>query len=249
MKSYQPKLLRPKVLNSKKIESWFTLKGNSVQNEVNISGFNLGFNTDESVSVIQINREQLAEIISVPISDIAFANQVHSADVEIVSEGGIYEGIDGFITQTKGLALAIQVADCAAVLFGDAETGTIAAVHAGWRGAAGGIVEKAIQKMVSLNCDPKNIEVFVSPCIATINFEVGEEVAAHFPDRFVDRNNYAKPHIDLKGFIKQQLIDLGILEHHIEINARCTVSDSDFYSYRREGKASGRMMGIIKLNK
>ena len=249
MKYYQPKLLQPKVLNSSTIESWFTLKGNSIQNDVRIPGFNLGFNTDESEQVIQANREQLAKNIDVPIASIAFANQVHGTDIQVISEGGIYDGIDGFLTQTKGLALAIQVADCAAVLLGDATTGTIAAVHAGWRGAIGGIVVKAIQKMQALKCNSENLEVFVSPCIAMNRFEVGEEVAQQFPNEFVDRNSFPKPHINLKGFIENQLLSLGIKEEHIEISEHCTVSEQEFYSYRREGKSSGRMMGIIKLNK
>ena len=146
------------------------------------------------------------------------------------------------------MALAIQVADCAAVLLGDSEAGIISAVHAGWRGAVADIVPKAVQKMVSLNAEPKNIKVFISPCISQKQFEAGEEVAEKFPDEFVDRNSYSKPHIDIKRFIQSQLLNAGIFEEHIEVHGSCTFSDSDYYSYRRDGNRSGRMMGIIKLN-
>ena len=78
--------------------------------------------------------------------------------------------------------------------------------------------------------------------------EVGDEVAEKFPDDFVDRTSYSKPHIDIKKYIEFQLLRAGILEENIEIHGSCTFSDSEFFSYRRDGKRSGRMMVIIKLN-
>jgi YfiH family protein len=248
MKSYQPDFIKPSVFDSEAISSWFTKRGESVQDNFKIRGLNLGFNTEEYEEIVKGNRNFLANSISTPISDIAFADQVHGNEIIEVQKGGIYENIDGFITTEKGLALAIQVADCAAVLFGDSKAGVISAVHAGWRGAEAEIVPKAIQKMVSLNADPKDIKVFISPCISQKQFEVGEEVAEKFPDEFVDRKSYSKPHIDIKKFIESQLLSAGILEENIEIHGSCTFSESDYYSYRRDGKRSGRMMGIIKLN-
>ena len=248
MKSYQPDFIKPSVFDSNTISSWFTKRGESVQDNFKIRGLNLGFNTEENEEVVKGNRNFLANSISTPISDIAFADQVHGNEIIEVEKGGIYEHIDGFITTKKGLALAIQVADCAAVLFADSKAGVISAVHAGWRGAEADIVPKAPQKMVSLNADPKNIKVFISPCISQKQFEVGDEVAEKFPDDFVDRTSYSKPHFDIKKFIEFQLLRAGILEENIEIHGSCTFSDSEFFSYRRDGKRSGRMMGIIKLN-
>lgn len=248
MKSYQPDFIKPSIFDSDAVSSWFTKKGLSVQDNYKIEGLNFGYNTEEDEEVVKGNRNFLANSISTPISDIAFANQVHGNEILEVSKGGIYDGIDGFITKEKGLALAIQVADCAAVLLSDSKAGIISAVHAGWRGAEANIVPNAIQKMIRLGGDPKDIKVFVSPCISKEKFEVGEEVAEKFPSQFVDRKNYSKPHINIKEFIQSQILSAGIVKEHIEIDGSCTFSDSEYYSYRREGKKSGRMMGIIKIN-
>lgn len=248
MKSYQPDFIKPSIFDSDAVSSWFTKKGLSVQDNYKIEGLNFGYNTEEDEEVVKGNRNFLANSISTPISDIAFANQVHGNEILEVNKGGIYDGIDGFITKEKGLALAIQVADCAAVLLSDSKAGIISAVHAGWRGAEARIVPNAIQKMVTLGGDPKDIKVFVSPCISQEKFEVGEEVAEKFPSQFVDRESYSKPHIDIKEFIQSQILNAGIMGEHIEIDGSCTFSDSEYYSYRRDGKKSGRMMGIIKIN-
>jgi len=241
--------IKPDLLNNEKISSWFTLRNhNIVQVHGHIPGLNLGLNTSERMSVILTNREKLLDQIDVKPDQLAYAVQVHKTDIKEATEGGVYEDTDGFVTSKPSLAVAIQVADCAAILFGDDKNGVIGAAHAGWRGAAGGIVPETISKMKGLGAESESIKVFVSPCISLENFEVGEEVASEFPDQFVDRTNYAKPHVDLKAFIKYQLLNEGINEQNIEIDASCTISNEKFYSYRRQKEQSGRMMGIIKLN-
>ncbi|MGN8226472.1 peptidoglycan editing factor PgeF [Gracilimonas sp. BCB1] len=243
------KFIKPDLLNNEVISSWFTLRNQeSVHPGKDIPGLNLGLNTSEQASVVLKNRQRLLKEIGAEDGQIAYGVQVHKTDIQEVTEGGIYEQTDGFVSNTPELALAIQVADCAAVLLGDAENKIIGAVHAGWRGAVGDIVPKTIRKMKNLGADSNHIKAFVSPCISLENFEVGEEVAAKFPDQFVDRTNYVKPHVNLKAFIKQQLLGEGISQEHIEIDDSCTIAEESFYSYRRQKDKSGRMMGIIKLN-
>ena len=248
MKHYQPDFIEPTIFNSERISSWFTKKGESFQDSFKIEGLNLGFNTAEDEEVVKGNRNFLANAISTPIADIAFANQVHGSDIAEVTSGGIYDNIDGFVTKKKGLALAIQVADCAAVLLADSNEGVIGAVHAGWRGAEADIVPNAIREMIDLGANLKDIKVFISPCISEENFELGEEVANKFPNEFINRESYSKPHLDIKNFIENQLLNAGIYGSNIEIESSCTYSDINYYSYRRDGKKAGRMMGIIKLN-
>ncbi|MEX0845922.1 MAG: peptidoglycan editing factor PgeF [Balneolaceae bacterium] len=243
-------IIKPGNLNNDRISSWFTLRNHkNVHPENTIPGLNIGLNTDESSSIVLENRRLLLEEIGVNENEIAYAVQVHETEVEVVEEGGIYLNKDAFITNKPGLALAIQVADCAAVLFGDSRNGVIAAAHAGWRGAAGGIVPKTIHYMKDLGSEPKFIKAYVSPCISLKNFEVGEEVAVQFPDEFIHRQNFSKPHVDFKAFIRHQLMEAGVPAKNIEIDPHCTISDDNFYSYRRQKKESGRMMGIIKINR
>lgn len=213
-----------------------------------IPGLNLGLNTGEEETIVLRNRALLLNEIGIDDDQIAFATQVHGTNIEVIHKGGTYENTDALVTNTPTLALAIQVADCAAVLLGDTENRVIGAAHAGWRGAASNIIPKTISKMKSLGADPKYMSAFISPCISQENFEVGEEVASQFPDEFIDRSNFKKPHVDLKSFIRQQLLEMGMFDSKIELNKHCTISDERFYSYRRQKEKSGRMMGVIKLN-
>ncbi len=168
--------------------------------------------------------------------------------IGFVSEGGTYPSTDGLVTKIPGLTLAIQVADCAAVLLWDATNNVIAALHVGWRGAAGNIVLRGIEEVVRQGGEAKHLKAFVSPCISQKNFEVGIEVAEQFPDRVVNYTDFEKPHVDLKAFINNQLRSAGISEQNIEIRPECTIDDADqFYSFRREGKNSGRMMALISI--
>jgi hypothetical protein len=231
--------------------SWFTLKNPDFRSlGKNIRGLNLGLNTSEDQDVLLYNLNMVSTEIRTGMKHIALAEQVHKDRVREVETGGIYPETDAFVSKTPGLALAIQVADCGAVLLGDPMNRVIGAAHAGWRGAVAEIVPKTIQEMIKLGAEAKNIRVFVSPCLEVHNFEVGEEVAEHFPDHLVDFTSYDKPHVNLKGLIRDQVLDAGVQEKNTLIDDHCTIDhDELFYSYRREKELSGRMAGIIKLNK
>lgn len=247
----QIEFLRPENLNGPRILSWFTLKNAQIidQNRT-IAGLNIGFNSKEKQEVILHNLNVLAAEINTPMKDIALGNQIHSTNVSVVNKGGIYPDTDAFVTNKTGLALAIQVADCGAVLLGDPKNKVVGIAHAGWRGAVAGIIPETIEEMIKLGAQIDHISTFVSPCLAKHNFEVGEEVAEQFAEHLVDYDSYAKPHVDLKGLIQDQLISSGILKKNIKIDERCTIDHADlFYSYRREKEKSGRMAGVIKLIK
>ncbi|MDR9419011.1 peptidoglycan editing factor PgeF [Gracilimonas sp.] len=248
MMSSRIKFIKPSIFESEVIDSWFTLRNHYlIQTDNDIPGLNLGLNTAEKESIVLKNRKLLAQEIDTNEELIAFGRQIHKTDIKYVIEGGTYQKTDGFVTDTPGLALAIQVADCAAILLADEKNKVIGAAHAGWRGAVANIVPKVIDKMVQLGAEEQHIKAYISPCISQVNFEVGEEVASEFPKEFVDRKKYKKPHVDLKGFIRHQIIQSGMLGSNIELDESCTIEGEQFYSYRRQGQKSGRMMGIIKL--
>ena len=228
----------------------FTTKNEDYfQDERKIPGLNLGFNTNEDRSVVENNRNVLFHDLGITAGNLALVRQVHSNRVVVVDKGGYYESADAMVTSKSGLTLGIQVADCSAVLLTDTVNKVIAAAHAGWRGAVSGIVKKTIDEMLNLGADPKKINAYVSPCIGIREFEVGEEVARQFPDEFVDYQHFEKPHVDLKSFIRNELVQKGVNASSIEIDPHCTKTEPDlFYSYRREKEKSGRMMGLIRIN-
>jgi YfiH family protein len=209
-----------------------------------INGLNLGENTGSSMQVVKRNLEILDQEIN-DNGNIALADQIHGADVSVISDSGYYTGIDGFITTENRLLIGIKVADCVAILLADSTTHALAAVHAGWRGAASGILPNTLDKMKKEGSDLSELVCYISPCISVRNFEVGEEVAEKFPSQFINRSIGEKPHLDLKGFLASQLRDAGVQNSNIEIDPRCTVDNSSFYSYRRERDKAGRMLAFI----
>ena len=149
----------------------------------NITGLNFGSNEQASWPDVKSNFDLLNDQLS-HSGKMAIAEQVHGSNIEIVDEPGFFPATDGFITSQKGLLIGVKVADCAAVLMADPESGLVAAVHAGWRGAASGIVGKAAEKLINEGATTQNIRCYISPCISMANFEVGEEVASEFSDEF-----------------------------------------------------------------
>lgn len=231
------------------IKTFFTTKNEFYKpKNAQIEGLNLGFNTPDSREVVNGNRSQLFASQEINENEVVFCNQVHSANIAEVVQAGLIPETDGLITNTKGLGLCILVADCAAVLLYDAKINYVAALHAGWRGAAEGIVPKCLEIFKQKGSDLSQLSVFISPCISAAKFEVGEEVAANFPEEVVNRTDFEKPHIDLKRFLQKQLDSFGISQNQVETHDGCTLSqESDYFSFRRNGKQSGRMMGFIQL--
>lgn len=243
-------LIQPEILEqSDGVKAWFTLKNKAYgDKERAIAGLNLGFNTPENKEFVAANRLALLSSLELDPDWVAYADQVHSNRVQVVPEGGTYPSTDGLVTPIPGLTLGIQVADCAAVLLWDTTNRVIGALHAGWRGAAGNIVLKGIERMCEQGAHHHTMKAYVSPCISIANFEVGQEVAEQFPDEFVDYQRYEKPHLDLKGFLRHQLVKTGIPEPNVEVSEQCTIDDAEhFYSYRREGEQSGRMLALIQM--
>lgn len=240
------KIIKPELSNN--IEAGFTLGNQDVINvHGEIPGLNLGHNTGAKITEIENNFNLFMSELEIPRESLAMANQVHGTNITTVTKGGVYPDTDAFVTDQPNVTLGIRVADCAAILLADAENSVIAAVHAGWRGAALGILPDVIQEMETKGANSSVIKAFISPCLSKKVFEVGVEVAEQFPQEFVDYLNYTKPHLDLKGFLYNKLLDNGVKQLNISVDKSCTLSDNRFYSYRRERDKAGRMLGFIRL--
>jgi len=214
------------------------------------ASFNLGLHTDDDPDAVRENRRRLAATFGTMPDRLATAGQVHGTTVRTVDAPGHVPECDGLVTATPDLLLCISAADCAAVLLADAEARVIGACHAGWRGAAGGIVGTTIDRMTDLGARPLQMHAFVSPCISGDRFEVGLEVAAQFDDAVVlHPPEHAKPHVDLKASIVRQLTAASVPASHVEVSPHCTMSETDtFFSHRGENGTTGRMMGCIGLH-
>lgn len=157
---------------------------------------------------------------------------------------------DGVITKTSGIALVVKVADCVALFLVDPVTPAIGLVHAGWRGASQGIVRQAVQKMVeSFGTDPRYLHAVLAPAIQPCCYEVGEEVAAKFPDS-VRVLRERKWYLDLPGAVALELTESGVLEENLVRSEHCTSCEREmFHSYRRDRRIAGRHYAMMALRK
>jgi YfiH family protein len=166
-------------------------------------------------------------------------HQVHSADAVYIDAPwpGERPHADALVTTTPGLVLSVLTADCGPILLADAEAGVIAAAHAGWRGAFGGVLQSTIALMQQHGAEPKRMRAALGPCIQQRNYEVGEEFRQNFMARdtgfarFFSDAFGPKPHFDLSAFCAYTLESLGVgAVEHVDID---TFSDAAWFSHRR----------------
>jgi len=150
----------------------------------------------------------------------------------------------------RSLAVGVRTADCFPILLADPVAHVVAAIHAGWRGTAAGIVKTTIERMQELyGTDPNDILAAIGPGIETCCFEVGPEVArefAHWDHRLYCTTT--KERVDLAASNAHQLADLGVPLNNIAHAGLCTADRNDlFFSFRKERDRAGRMVSWIAL--
>ncbi|MCI0708010.1 MAG: peptidoglycan editing factor PgeF [Ignavibacteriae bacterium] len=211
-------------------------------------GMNVSYKVGDSEGNVTANRQRLFEEVGIQQKDLALPKQCHSARALEVESGGQYESCDGLVSATPGIWLGISIADCVPVMLADRKRRAVAALHAGWRGTAQGIVGEGVRLMSqAFHTEPEDIVAFIGPSAGGCCYEVGEDVAAKFsPHVFKGRNGSYL--LDLKKENKLQLQHAGIPEERIEISAYCTICTPNlFHSYRRDKERSGRMMALVGI--
>jgi len=183
---------------------------------------------------------------------------------------------DASVTKQPGLLLGVRTADCAPVLVVDPRKRVVAAIHAGWRGTLARIVTKTIGQMqMEFGCRPQDLLAAIGPTIGGCCYEVGTEVGAAFAAKFVNASEFFdelrtgdepnplqwlnmmppghqpppnKVLLDLKKANRAQLVEAGVRGENIFVTELCTSCDVDrLFSYRKEGAASGRLMGVVGI--
>ncbi len=191
---------------------------------------------------------ELNRRLAVKGMELRLPRQVHSNQIHVVRSLELVSGrpeADGIISGQTGLLLGVRTADCLALLFVDRRRRAVAAVHAGWRGTVQRIAARAVERMQEeFGSIPKEIEVAIGPGIGKCCFEVGEEVAEQFAPSVVAGGK--KPCVDLDAANRRQLLQAGILGERIWSSNLCThCTPQQFFSYRRDGDAAGRMLAVI----
>lgn len=222
------------------------------------ASLNCGLGSKDDPAAVQENRARVAAGLGA--DGLITAHQVHSASAVIAAAPWRREErprADAIVTATPGLAVAVLTADCAPVLLVDPEARIVAAAHAGWRGALGGVIESTLATMEKLGGRRERIRAAVGPSIGQAAYEVGPEFEAEFLDSdaasaqfFSRRGLHCRPHFDLAGYCTQRLVHAGV--GTVRTLAPCTYEHGDdFFSYRRSRAQNeadyGRQISAIVL--
>ena len=247
------KSLEEENILEKKVFALQTTRRSPFQNDEGNSPyqhFNLGLHVGDCSEQVKKNRQSLQKLIP-QTAKIQWLDQVHGNDVVEISEVVNHAIVaDAAITRNKSTCLAIMTADCLPILLSNKQGTEIAAIHAGWRSLASGIISETLLKMLSENDE---IHAWLGPCISQNNFEVGIEVKHQFEQinqslSKAFRINDKSPHQNkwlggLQQIAQQQLIEQGVV--NIATNKHCTFGENErYYSYRKE-QLTGRMAAVI----
>lgn len=221
------------------------------------AGLNCGPGSSDDAAAVARNRALVAAHLGVAADRLLSLHQVHSARALSLDApwSGARPQADAAVTAARDIAVGALSADCAPVLFADAQAGVVAAAHAGWRGALAGVIEATVAAMVARGARRERIAAAVGPCISQRAYEVGPEFVERFLDEDADHSRHFaggagdRAQFDLPGFCLGRLRAAGV--ERCAWTGHCTYSDpARFFSYRRASHAGegdyGRMLAAIR---
>ncbi|MBV6696236.1 peptidoglycan editing factor PgeF [Kitasatospora aureofaciens] len=210
---------------------------------------NLGGAVGDDPEAVRENRAIAARELGLNPADVVWMNQVHGADVAVVTERqpmGEAPTVDAVVTD-RPLALAVLTADCTPVLLADPVAGVVGAAHAGRPGLAAGVVPAVVRAMTGLGAEPGRIVAATGPAVCGRCYEVPAElraeVASVVPAAFAE-TSWGTPALDVPEGVAAQLAAAGVTE--LVRSSVCTLESADHYSYRREQR-TGRLASYVWL--
>ena len=221
-------------------------------------GLNVGVGSDDDAVAVRANRDAALAAVRAGAT-LLTPYQVHSADCAVV-QGAFADDarphVDALATDNPTLALGVVTADCAPVLLADAQAGVVAAAHAGWKGALGGVTDAALAAMETLGADRARIAAAIGPCIARASYEVDDAFRRRFEaadaanERFFADARAGHARFDLEGYVAHRLAAAGVTRI-AALGLDTYANEARFFSYRRathRGEPGyGRQIAIVAL--
>ena len=249
-----------KLLKFKKIQhGFFNQKGGKSKGIYD--SLNCGIGSNDIKKNILKNLSIVSSKIGVPYKKLILLNQIHSSKFHFISNNYKFNKNklkgDALVTNIKGVALGVLTADCVPILIYDKHKNIISAIHAGWKGAYKGIVNKVISFLIKNGSEPENLIGVVGPCISQKNYEVKKDFKEKFNKK--DKKNKKffkiiknKTYFSLNKYIYYQLEKLGVKNLEI-INKNTFDTKNHFFSARRSIHKNendyGRNISIIMIKK
>jgi len=218
------------------------------------ASLNLAYDVGDDPESVDENLRRLKGTLGVdaPLYRVKQVHGIEIVDADTLPQFDDWTGeptqeADGIVAAGDQGVLAVQNADCVPVLIADPETRLVAAIHAGWRGASRGVVRAGVRALVHKGSEARNLVAAVGPSVCEACYEVGEDVARHFPESVEPiKGTDEKFHLDLGYAVEVSLITSGLYGTRIDrIKACSSCLENDLYSRRRDGATTGRYVGLI----
>ncbi|MBB3186353.1 peptidoglycan editing factor PgeF [Microbacter margulisiae] len=229
------------------------------------ASLNLGNYSSDLRENIDHNRQLLCNELGIAFSTLIGTHQMHTTNVKEIDEAllampeperkAAVEGFDAVITRVRGICITTTTADCVPILLFDPLQKAVAAIHSGWKGTLNNITAATIDKMQErFGTDPHTLIAAIGPCISGEVYEVGEDLYQQFQEKGFDVSRYFRPKsggkylFDVRAVVFDELRAKGVKD--IEVSTHCTYSEPElFFSARRQGIRSGRLLSGIGLRK
>lgn len=228
----------------------------------NYGSFNISPYSGDGIENQTENLNRLAQKINLPVENIIFPYQTHGNEVFIVDKDFLnlnsnnrsllLSGKDALVTNLPEICIGVTTADCVPITFYDPNQKVIAVAHAGWRGTLQNIVRNTIDVMIQhYGSKAADIYAVIGPSISVEAYRVGEELyqnfkLAGFPVHDIFKTIDAKLHLDLWRANQWLLEQIGVPSNQTQISGLCSFKNNeDFFSARRQGIKSGRMLSAI----
>jgi YfiH family protein len=220
------------------------------------SSLNLSLDVGDCAEHVAENRRRVARALGVAGDAVCVPRQVHGRGVILLDRHATQAKVatlsaDAVVSDGPGVACAVRTADCVPILLACPETRRVGAIHAGWRGVVQNVVGAVLEVFLARGSRPERLIAAIGPHISAAAFEVGDDVAlelarASRATRVVVAHEGDKPRVALAPIVRSQLEELGVPADRIEVLPGCTFTDRElFFSYRRDGHASGRQLSAI----
>lgn len=222
------------------------------------SGFNICHYTGDTEANVERCRSKLCQKLGIARDRLIVPRQTHSVNVVTLHALPCDElaDTDAIVTTMEDVVIGVNTADCVPIVLADPVARVIAAVHAGWRGAARHIAAATVVAMTDAGATAGHITAAMGPCICPECFEVGNEVVEQFRMNGHDMDRHCrrqpigdKYHIDLPGVCRDDLIAAGIRPEAVKMPSACTCCNPHrYFSARRLGIKSGRIFTAVALS-
>ncbi|PLY03304.1 MAG: peptidoglycan editing factor PgeF [Desulfuromonas sp.] len=243
------------------IEAGFSTRNGGVSRPPYHS-LNLSFGTEDSLPSVEGNRSNFTRSFDLSPHQLLTVTQVHGSDILLLDEPNpdlthfLSVEVDAIVTNQPGIMIGVLTADCLPILLWHPEEKIIAAIHAGWRGAANGLIAKTVKTIQqNFNCSAADLQAAIGPGIGAHKYEVDRQVRTAFRegsgfwDEITTETRLGHWQLNLPLSCRLQLEQAGLATESIEVAEQCTCCHPElFFSYRRDKGMTGRQIGFLKLN-